>query len=229
MSCIASRCCLNLVAGVIVYACAISSSLAEISDDLNALLGARADAAAGASEGAVAQPVEDHRMQDHYDYYIVMQPVQLLLEDIAADATLRLVKSDDVKGMVSTLQASGTVDEVLQRICGHTGLDWFIFNETIYVSSRRETTTRLVRLGDLSWEQAVGYLKDAGLPMERFPASPASADNVLAMSGPPELLAIAETLIESIPAAAVAQTSAAPARSILIRRGTEERRVSLRD
>jgi hypothetical protein len=57
---------------------------------------------------------------------------------------------------------------------------------------------------------------------------PTSVDNILALSGPPELLAIAEAVIESIPSHVVRTTKSKPSRTVLVRRGSEEHMVTLR-
>jgi hypothetical protein len=205
-----------------------SSGHAEISDELSALVtpvplaqpaAALTDPAAHRTEEALARK---------QDYYVVLQPVQTLLETVAGDSGLRLSYSDDVKGVVRKLRASGTTSEVLDAIATSMGLDWFTFNGIIYVSSRTEAATRLVRLGDLTPGQAITAIGEAGLPVDRVEMRPTSVDNVLALSGPPELLAIAEAVIESIPPHVVRTTKAKPSRTVLIRRGNDEQMVTLR-
>jgi hypothetical protein len=161
-------------------------------------------------------------------YVVIAQPVQTVLEHVAREAGLRLTLSDKVKGLVRNLRASGRTDQILDAVCDQKGLEWFAFNDMIYVSARNEATTRLVKLGDLSSEQAVAALEDAGIPSESVETRSTSAGAVLALSGPPDLLAIAEALIESLPPTAAIGPKANRAPMVLIRRGNQEGWVTLR-
>jgi type III secretion protein C len=161
------------------------------------------------------------------DHLVILQPVQLLLEQVTRQAGLRLKLTDGVKGVVRNLRATGTTDQVLDSIAATQGLDWFLFNGVVHVSSRTEVATRLIRLGDLSPAQALAALQETGLPAERIDTRTTSAGNALALSGPPELLALVEAVIESIPPQ-VAQARLETPRTVVERRGNEAQRVILR-
>jgi hypothetical protein len=132
-----------------------SSGHAEISDELAALVTPEPSAQPAATLTDPSASRTEEALSRQQDYYVVLQPVQTLLESVAGEARLRLSYSDDVKGVVRKLRATGSTTEVLDAISDSMGLDWFTFNGIIYVSSRTEATTRLVRLGDLTPSQAI--------------------------------------------------------------------------
>jgi hypothetical protein len=205
-----------------------SAGHAEISDELAALVTPEPLAQPAATLTDPSASRTEAALSRQQDYYVVLQPVQTLLETVAGEARLRLSYSDDVKGVVRKLRATGSTSEVLDAITDSMGLDWFTFNGIIYISSRTEATTRLVRLGDLTPSQAITAVGEAGLPLDRVEMHPTSVDNILALSGPPELLAIAEAVIESIPPHVVRTTKSKPSRTVLVRRGSDEHMVTLR-
>jgi hypothetical protein len=205
-----------------------TSARAEISDELAALVTPDPTAKSPAVLGDPVAPQTEEALMRRQDYYVVLQPVQIVLESVAMTANLRLSYSDNVKGVVRKLRTTGTTADVLDEIAAAMSLDWFTFNGIIYVSSRAEATTRMVRLGDLAPDQAIKALGEAGLPLDRVETRSTSVDNILALSGPPELLAIAEAVIESTPPQAMPREKSDPLRTVLVRRGNAEQMVTLR-
>jgi len=201
---------------------------AEISDEFAAMVTPTPVAQPAAALTDPVAPRTEAALARTQSYYVLLQPVQTLLETVASEADLRLSLSNEVKGVVRKLQTSGKTSDVLDTISANMGLEWFTFNGIIYVSARKEATTRMVRLGDLTPEQAITAIGESGLPLSKVETLPTSVDNVLAISGPPELLAIAEAVIESIPPHVAAPAKAKPARNVLIRRGNDEQLVTLR-
>lgn len=173
----------------------------------------------------------DTALARRQDYFVILQQAQTLLETIALEAGLRLSISDQVNGVARNLRLTGTTSEVLDTVTATLGLDWFIFNGIVHVSSRSEATTRIIRLGDLTSDQVIESIGAAGLTLDRLEIRHTVAGNLLTLSGPPDLLAIAEAMIDSMPSPAAARPileAPAPARTVLVRRGNEEQRVTLR-
>jgi hypothetical protein len=206
---------------IVMFSLAAASGQAEVSDAFAASVTPLPAAESLALKGEPASVPFDAALGRKQDYLIILQPVQVLLETVAKESGLRIALSDNVKGVLRNLRATGTTAEVLDAVCANLGLDWFAFNGIIHVSTRSEATTRMVKLGDLVPEQAVDALSAAGLPLTKLEVRPTSIDNVLAMSGPPELLAIAEAVIEGIPPHVASTPKSAPLQTVLVRRGND--------
>jgi hypothetical protein len=131
-----------------------------------------------------------------YSYFVIRQPVIAFLNQLERDAQVRIDMSSRVDGQVGGLRASGTVTDVLDIVARKHGLQWFEFNGTYHISAADEELTRLVPLPHVSAETGRKVLIDIGFDPDRFPVT--ARDNMLILTGPPRLLAIAEaTLAEA--------------------------------
>ena len=153
------------------------------------------------------------------DYLVLRQPVAAFLELMAQNRGLRLDVSDRVRGTISDTRLTGTVSEILDNVADAQRLDWFAFNGVVHVSAREEAMTRLIRLGDLSPDDAIKVLDEAGLKLERYPIRATAEESTVAISGPPRMLALVEAVIESVPAKVAFSPPARPGRNVIVRRG----------
>ena len=162
-------------------------------------------------------------MTTKIDYYILNQPVADFLHALERDLNLRFDVSNQVRGTLADIHIQGTVEEALDQLCSVLGLEWFRFNDVVYLSSRAEAMTRLTRLGDLVPDKVIEELTAAGLLLENYPAMVVSDGQALAISGPPKMLALTEAVIDSMPEAtpSVIQMQTPPAevpRTVTVRR-----------
>ncbi len=155
------------------------------------------------------------------NYYVVDQPVTAFLSELERSTPLRFQVSENVRGRLFNVGLHGDTDRVMSVISQKLGLDWYKFNGVIHVSSKSESATRVVRLGDLQPEQALLALTESGLPIDSFSAQVTGEGSALALSGPPTFLALAEAVIEAIPETQAEVIAVKMARSIRVRRGTE--------
>jgi hypothetical protein len=162
-----------------------------------------------------------------FDYLIVRQDASALFEAIAGDFNLRLDITDNVHGTLSGRRLTGSQTEVLEVAAKDLGLDWFVFNNVLYVSDRSEAVTRIVRMGDLKPDEVMAALAESGLSTDQLDVEASAGGAALAFSGPPKLLAIAEAIIEGIPPAPVDRVADAVARIVTVRRGNEAEKVQL--
>lgn len=154
------------------------------------------------------------------DYYIFNQSIAGFLEDLERDTQLRFQVTPNVRGSLTNIALSGDPVDVLNRISATWGLDWYAFNKVIHVSPKSEAGTRVVRLGDLTADDAIAALEESGLPMDKFPARVAGQGSALVFSGPPTLLALAEAVIETIPETPeLVGPSLPPGPTVIVRRG----------
>jgi type II secretory pathway component GspD/PulD (secretin) len=167
---------------------------------LSALLASFAAVAPAAAEPEVAVVVPAATGAATLDYFVVDHEIAGLLEKIATDADVRIQPSDSVRGRIAGERLSGTVTEVLDRLAAERDLDWFVFNDTYYLTARHETKARMIRLGALSYDDALEALTRAGLTKDSFPVQPAADGTAMLLSGPAIYLGFSEAVIESTPA-----------------------------
>ncbi|WP_028957532.1 hypothetical protein [Sulfitobacter sp. 20_GPM-1509m] len=174
------------------------------------------------SELAGEQVQSEETLEQEEDYFVLKISVPDFLDLLARDGSLRLDVTQRVRGTITDMRLTGTVNMILDRVCDVYALDWFAFNGVIHISARSEAMTRLIRLGDLDSESAIEVLQEAGLALEHYPIRTTAERSTIAMSGPPRMLALAEAVIESIPDRSVdIPVPRSAKRSIIVRRGTE--------
>ena len=168
---------------------------------------------------AAAVEASDALAGDH-DYYVVAQRVSDFAALLSRDTGTRILLSPKVRGRIEGVRLTGSLGEILDALAAARGLDWFEYNGAVHVSTRDETATRLVRLGDLPAAAARAELERMGLPMERFAVREAASGTAIALSGPPGLLGLAEAAIESMPSPAASPRPAGA--SVRVLRGGAE-------
>lgn len=151
------------------------------------------------------------------EYYVVDQSVPSFFALLAQETGARLLVSDDVGGRVRDLYLQGELREVIERVARAQDLDWFVFGDVVHISARNEVKTRVIRLGDLPIATVRAALADAGLQIERFGLRKTAQGTAIALSGPPRFLAVAEAIIETIPASAPPELT--PIKMVRMRRG----------
>lgn len=153
-------------------------------------------------------------------YVVINQPIKDVFAAISRDSGVRIRASDAVRGRLSNVSLNGDVYEVVSDIAELQSLDWFEYNGVIHISAEHESATRIVRLGDLYMGDAMDELKSNGLVIGRFPINATSENSALSITGPPYMIALAESIIEGMPSEIRAPRQVAKS-TILVRRGRE--------
>ncbi|WP_296426759.1 hypothetical protein [Yoonia sp.] len=131
-------------------------------------------------------------------YMVVRQPLTQFLVQLGRDAGIQIVVSGGVKGEIEVTWLEGEPLAILQNLAARYDMEWFAFNDVIYVSDASESLMRLVRLGEISAAAAQDALGAAGLLSDRFMVSETAQGTALALTGPPKLLGLSEAVIESL-------------------------------
>lgn len=158
----------------------------------------------------------------HHEYLIIAQSLDRFFETLARDANVRINVSDAVNETMTQTHLDGDVANILTQLAEDHKLDWFMFNQTYYVSRRDEAITRMTRLGNLEAPFTLQALENAGLRLPDYPVETTAEGEALALSGPPRYLAFAEAVIETLPERA---SESHP--TIIERRGTQATEVLL--
>ncbi|KAB7613617.1 hypothetical protein F9L33_09560 [Amylibacter sp. SFDW26] len=132
-------------------------------------------------------------------YLIMNQPIEDFFKDLARDTGQRVKLSNGVSGKIVNRKLSGSVVEILDSISRTHDLDWFTYNNVYFVSKKREATTRLIRLGNLTLPDTMAVLEKSKLLFNQYPIDAVAENSALSVTGPPKLLAIIESVIEGIP------------------------------
>lgn len=184
------------------------------------ILAASGDAqAADDSADLAALETEEDVPATVLDYFVVDQRAADVFAMIERDTGIRINPTDAVRGRVTRTAIEGPAFEALEGLAETLNLDLFAFGSTIYVSAKSEATLRLVRLDEVTRDRALATLDEAGLDFAPDAVRDAADRTALALTGPPRMLAIAEAIVESIPA--VRPPGARPARTVRVIRALE--------
>lgn len=150
-------------------------------------------------------------------YHIVKMDLAAVFKEISLDTSTTIVATPKTRGSASNLSLVGSVDEILTDLARQHGLDWFTYNDVYYVSSRQEATTRVINLGDISPHEAIAALEGAGLWQANRKTATTFEDGVLILTGPPQLLALVEAVVQYVRGTPDAIKAARP--TVRIRKG----------
>lgn len=167
------------------------------------------------------------------DFYVVNQDVRQVLQEIERSTGIRSAVSKHVRGRLTSVRLAGEPADIMGTISERLALDWFVFNGVLHVSARTETQTRLVRLDEIDATVALTTLQRSGLPTALFPSQITGDGAALALTGPPSFLALAETVLETLPGKEPVPARPKPVvahtpKTVVERRGTERQVVEVR-
>ena len=131
------------------------------------------------------------------EFMVINEGLPEVIQYLSAHSDLRTQMSDNVQGRIRARHLTGTPVSILSDLAIEYDLDWFAFNGTHYLDTKRNATTRIIPLEDLSFERAISALEQAEIPTQQYLIRSAADGNALVMSGPPKLLGIVEALVLS--------------------------------
>ena len=167
-----------------------------------------------------AQPVE-------LFYVIINQAASDVLAAVSRDSGVRISGVDGLRGRASNMILAGDVHEIVEAISQANDFDWFEYNGVIHVSAKSDSVTRIIRLGDLSVQDALSELASNGLLLDRFPITPTSENSALSITGSPYMVALSESIIEGMPSE-IKTPRQAEFKTLIVRRALEVEHVQFR-
>lgn len=183
--------------------------------------GRAADAPANPPDVSVTGPDQEA------SFLVVNRRIDNFLNELAREQGIRIHHSDSVRGRITNASFIGDVEDLLETLSDRYNLDWFSYNGVYFVSHQKEAATRMIRLGDLSVEDALSALEKSELVVDRFPIKATAEDAVLSVTAPPYMVAIIESIIEGIPSEVPQPRAAEPKNFIRIRRALEVEHVPI--
>lgn len=132
------------------------------------------------AQGAVLPPWEDAS----YVYQAESTPLRTVLQDFAQTFGVILDVDGEVDGVVSGRLQGEEASDVLTRLAVQFGFQWFLYNNTLYISpSYQESTARLEVSHDAApdLQQA---LRNIGLLDDRFGWGELPHEGIVLVSGP---------------------------------------------
>lgn len=134
--------------------------------------------------------------QSSVSMYVFREQLRTVIQEIARRDNISAKIENEIRRVVARKMLSGSRSSVLTRLATEYGLDWFEYNNTLYVSRRRERSTKFFPFNIVNIKRVLRRLNQAGANMESFQVQAIDRKTV-SVSGPPGFLAIVETIIEA--------------------------------
>lgn len=131
------------------------------------------------------EAAEGSWQQAPYPYVAIDQDLRAALLEFGRNLRIAIKLSDDVKGRLRAVSASGDAKTFLERLALAHGLVWYFDGTTLHVDAQSALQTELVALEGANPAQLDQMLRRLGVADSRFPLRSGGAQGVIAVSGPP--------------------------------------------
>ena len=128
---------------------------------------------------------------------VVDQPLRDFLIMAGRRFDIRITVSPKVKGDIQNLSLPGDIDGILDTLAAQFQFDWYRENDSIRVTSSKESVSRVIYLGRMSYEEVVQAIKDAGIKTDSFELTHIESSNSISLNGPAELIAKIELITDA--------------------------------
>lgn len=162
---------------------------------------------------------EDQQLSElEVGFYVFQDKIDGVIKQLVNREKISAKISDTVSGTIERRKFQGTKTSILNELSQEFNFEWFIYNNTIYVSDRSEATTRIVNLNTLSMKDVLAALKDADLSQDQFTINYLSNQKTFVVTGPPTYVALVEAIVGQL--AQPEEKKATETGSVTIYRGT---------
>lgn len=144
---------------------------------------------------AVNAPKEERRDET---VFVVERKLKELLEVAGTRERLEVKVSRGVRGVVRDARLPANVEDMLAELSRSYDIVWYRKNRTINVSSSAESQSRLIFLGDASFDRFKSSMRDAGLADAPFTVEYLPEARSVSLSGPVSFLANAELIADAL-------------------------------
>lgn len=159
--------------------------------------------------------IQQTSAQKMHEYYVISAPLTDLLVQIARDVDLEIEFDSEKQVYVTSTHLSGTDTELIAQLTSKFDLSHFMFNGTSYLGMASDQKARIVRSEDYEMVDMIAAIEKSGLELGSYRVTAIANPKAFILTAPPRMLAITETIIDSMPPKETAST----AKKIVVRRG----------
>lgn len=140
--------------------------------------------------GAVQAATPDEWKNGAYAYSADNTPLGVILEDFADSFGVTLYDSSMPDSNVTGKLRSGSPETFLNRLALEYRFQWFVYNDTLYVSAQSAQVSRRLEISPDAAPDIKQALKGVGLLDPRFGWGELPDEGVVLVTGPPEYVAM---------------------------------------
>ncbi|WBU49380.1 hypothetical protein PF050_00150 [Kosakonia pseudosacchari] len=131
-----------------------------------------------------------------FSYQNTPAPLNKVLEDFAHAFSLRLVIDSKIAAEVKNKLRATTAQQFLERLALEYNLQWFVFEDKLYVSSKTDQQSLKIKVSDESIDSLKKALTDIGLLDKRFGWGELPESAEILVSGPTEYVNLIKMFAE---------------------------------
>ncbi|MEM7620558.1 MAG: hypothetical protein AAF228_08850 [Pseudomonadota bacterium] len=136
--------------------------------------------------------------RDILKIYVFKDKIKNVIQEIASKHNFATKFSGSLKGIVERRKLVGTRDEIFDELSKQYSFEWFVHNNSLYISNKSETTTRVITLEGIRGNRALSALKKAQLSLDKFVVNVMDENNTFIVTGPPNYVALIEAVMSSL-------------------------------
>ncbi|WP_027155880.1 secretin N-terminal domain-containing protein [Mesorhizobium sp. WSM2561] len=151
-----------------------------------------------------------------YRYTVLDQDLSAALQEFGNNMNIRVNISAEVKGRIRGSMPGLPPREFLDRLANLYGLQWYFDGLVLYVSSAKESQTRMLVLTSIRFNALKEALDELEISDNRYVVRPAPGDGLVLVSGPPRFTALVEQTFNGLVAEAQARMPETPPRESIL-------------
>ena len=127
---------------------------------------------------------------------VIEQPLEDFLTLAGRQFGVHMKLPRKFRGTIRNEQLPAELDPLLRKLSAKFAFDWYREGNTVHISPRARSVSKMIYLGKLSFKGLRQTLNDAGVAGEGFKMAHVPSSNSLLINGPPSLIAKIELLAD---------------------------------
>jgi hypothetical protein len=168
---------------------------------------------------ALPQPAEAATTSEAGFVYVMDQDLRSFLTDTARRFGLRAEIASGIRGRLTRVRLPAEPRALLRELSTAHEIEWLLEGDVLKVTSRSEIATRILPLGNVSFEAWSQELAAAGLDLTRYTPARMQGSNAAIITAPVALVARATAILEAM------KNMKAPSQEIRLIRGGVSQKV----
>jgi type III secretion protein C len=148
-----------------------------------------------------------------YTYTVINQDLSAALLEFGGNLNIKVNVSQEVRGRIQGRLPDLPPLAFLNRLASLYNLEWYFDGQALYVTSARESQSRLLVPGPVPFERLASTLAAFDVADERYAVRPAPNTQLVLVTGPPRFVALVEQTLNGLIAEEQARPKSAEARA----------------
>jgi type III secretion protein C len=133
-----------------------------------------------------------------YTYTVINQDLSAALLEFGSNLNIKVNVSQEIRGRIQGRLPDLAPLAFLNKLASLYNLEWYFDGQVLHVTSARESQSRLLVPGPVSFEQLASTLAAFEVADERYAVRPAPNTQLVLVTGPPRFVALVEQTLNGL-------------------------------